>query len=179
MPESRNDNTATIVLAEVETYTQSLSALEIKAHAACSNRETKELEKQGRDLWNLCLRLVRERSATWEGTAGRKLLLKVRVLAFRMLAFSHRNSDQDQSAREATIAYLLSLALTTARYCAQAADIEAGKSILLQAEGYLKQVTAISLNDSSLKRFARHEVEYLTMRMAFVSTNDFRPSATF
>lgn len=83
----------------------------------------KNLERQGRVLWNLCIRVKRDGGSAVAPSPGRaKLLVTARAFAFDMLELG-RLSGRHRRHAEADASYLLNLALTLARICLAESEV--------------------------------------------------------
>ncbi|KAH8178208.1 meiosis protein SPO22/ZIP4 like domain-containing protein [Sarocladium implicatum] len=169
LPEVQNGDAAELVLAEIATNTRELVETRTRTQAKCSGRVAKDLERQGRDLWNACLRLSRQEDARKTGERP-KLFTKVRVLAFCMIAVGRDNFDHEHVNKGVDASYLLDLALKTVRYCAQNDDISSAGTIMQMGSNYLqsfKKTLPDGTPDAMQNRAFKLEVDYLVIRMSW------------
>lgn len=118
------------------------------------------LERHGRDLWNLCIRLKRD------GNNGKeaKLLIRTRLFAFHLLELG-RSPGRGKSDAESEIVYLIGLVLTLARLCLEGEDLDAARAALQKAAEYVERLKEVSSHN---KGRIRLEADYLAMRIALV-----------
>lgn len=156
-----------LLLADLSCRIQAVKGLSAQGGSPIPKRPARELERQGRELWNWCIRAARD------AALAPKLLLQTRVFAFfcleaGRLATSRRRPD-GAAAPEA--AYLLSLALTLARICIRDADTDSARLALQRAAEHVELVRAaaprVDAPDAADASVAL-EVQYLMLRMALV-----------
>ncbi|PTB63793.1 SPO22-domain-containing protein [Trichoderma citrinoviride] len=127
----------------------------------------KQVERQGRDLWNLCIRLRRELDASGPIQKSR-LLVKARSLAFYML--EHGRSAGRAKEDEGTEAmYLMNMALALGKLCVRDADLDSARTALQKAAELMERLKAVPPGTSDLraqKERTRLDAEYLAMRTA-------------
>lgn len=125
------------------------------------------LEKSGRDLWNLCIRLKRD--------VGRdsKLDCRVRLLAFHLLELARPAEGRTTTDEETDIIYFLGLSMTVGRVCLQDEDLESGRAALQKAAEFVERLKAANHRagiEGLPPQAVALETDYLTMRMALVSS---------
>lgn len=132
----------------------------------------KDLERQGRGLWNLCIRVKRDKS---NGEApprdGARLLVTARVFAYHMLELGRLARGHRRYA-EADVVYLLNLALTLGRICLAESELCFAKLALRKAAEYVERLRPLAGADSPLHLSGprqRLEADYLTLRVTLVS----------
>lgn len=114
------------------------------------------MERHGRDLWNICIRLNRD-----EPKRDERLLPRARLYAFLMLElgrFSRRKQGNDAS----EAAYLLDLAMSLGRSCLKSHDLDSARAALQKAAEYVDRLRQTSENITKI------EADYFTMRIALV-----------
>lgn len=127
----------------------------------------KDLDRQGRNLWNLCVRLKREKDLDSAAAHERgRLLIRTRVLGFHMVELG-RQGHRRQRDGEAEIVYLLNLALILGRSCIADSDLESARLVLQKAAEYVERLKDIESRD--VQCCNKFEAEYLTLRTALVS----------
>ena len=176
LPEAQHGEDSGLLLAEIATNTRELLDLRDRDDQTCSDRTAKDLERQGRDLWNSCLRLVRQLDAQGTGQRQSKLLTRVRVLAFHMIAMGCENLNRQTGHDEMNAAYLFNLAMTTVRYCAQTDDLSPAGAIMQLGAGYLqkyKDMVHHGSADAAQSRVFKRAADYSIMRMALVCRGPF------
>lgn len=131
----------------------------------------KDVERHGRDLWNLCVRLKRERNRSAPMDKAR-LLLKARSLAFSMLELG-RSAGRAKEDTGAEVAYLMSLSLTLGKHCVEDSDLESARLALQKTAELMERIKAAPLDASDPREQSERtklDAEYLAMRTALVST---------
>ncbi|KAL7906904.1 meiosis protein SPO22/ZIP4 like domain-containing protein [Trichoderma velutinum] len=127
----------------------------------------KDIERHGRDLWNLCVRLKRERDAS-VSMEKTKLLLKARSLAFYMLELG-RSAGRSKEDVGTEVAYLMSLSLTLGKHCVQDSDLDLARLALQKTAELMEKLKAIPLDALDLREQSERtklDAEYLAMRTA-------------
>lgn len=122
----------------------------------------RSIESHGRDLWNLCLRLKRESAQT-----APKLLIWARVFSFALLCLGRGSRWQKQDA-ESEVVYLMTQALTLARLCVAAGELDPATGALRKAAEFLDRLKKMSLGQSAKKGRLGLEANYHAMRIALV-----------
>lgn len=137
---------------------------------------SKELERQGRNLWNLCVRVKRDgeeaRHSPDKTTDRTKLLVRARVFSFQILSLA-RERRRDANDVEKEVIYLLNLSLTVGRFCIAESEMDLARLVLQKAAEYVEKArpTAIRSSPSGSEKILRKlEAEYLAMRTALVTT---------
>lgn len=157
-----------ILLAELNHQLQLLNA----PPQAPSADLAPALECQGRNLWNLCIRLKRDAEETPPCQERAKLLVRARRFAFQLLELGRSEGSQRHTDQAAEAAYLLRLALTLARNSLCETDLDSARFALQKAAACFEQLQApdpthgLPLDSTAAGR--RLEAEYLTMRTALV-----------
>ncbi|PKK50187.1 hypothetical protein CI102_7171 [Trichoderma harzianum] len=127
----------------------------------------KDVERHGRDLWNLCVRLKRERNRSAPMDKAR-LLLKARSLAFSMLELG-RSAGRAKEDTGAEVAYLMSLSLTLGKHCVEDSDLESARLALQKTAELMERIKAAPLDASDPREQSERtklDAEYLAMRTA-------------
>ncbi|KAJ4857691.1 meiosis protein SPO22/ZIP4 like domain-containing protein [Trichoderma breve] len=127
----------------------------------------KDVERHGRDLWNLCVRLKRERD-TSDSMDKAKLLLKARSLAFSMLELG-RSAGRAKEDTGAEVAYLMSLSLTLGKHCVEDSDLDSARLALQKTAELIERLKAAPLDASDVREQSERtklDAEYLAMRTA-------------
>lgn len=164
---SLQDASPDLDLADISHHISTIKNLTSNVPLNFSSKTVKSLEKQGRELWNLCIRLKRD--------PGRRSHIdcRVRLLALHILDLSHMVQKSNFEDEEARKLYILGLSMTMARICLRDEDLESGRMALQKAAELVEQLKALRSqnqdNSLSSKVFAL-EADYLTMRMALVSS---------
>lgn len=140
----------------------------------------KDVERHGRDLWNLCVRLKRERDAP-DSTEKAKLLIKARSLAFSMLELG-RGAGRAKEDTGAEVAYLMSLSLTLGKHCVEDSDLDSARLALQKTAELMERLKAAPLDASDPREQSERtklDAEYLAMRTALVSTRPWSSLTNF
>lgn len=130
----------------------------------------KDVERHGRDLWNLCVRLKREKDPSVPMERA-KLLIKARSLAFYMLEFG-RSAGRAKEDTGAEVAYLMSLSLTLGKHCVEDSDLDSARLALQKTAELMEKLKAAPLDASDPREQSERtklDAEYLAMRTALVS----------
>lgn len=160
LPTEKDDTkAASALLSEVHKQVQTLEKYADKSNHGMLGDEG--LEREGTNLWNLCTRLKRESAdtATSKTSAGSKLVLESRVLAYQILHLSQWSSKS--SVRIAT--HLMRIALKAAKCCtgswpislgidgrltflrtADGHDVQTARSVLQRAADYHGRLQQLS-----------------------------------
>ncbi|PHH75866.1 hypothetical protein CDD83_4348 [Cordyceps sp. RAO-2017] len=177
LPASRDVGVVDVLAADLAQHLQAIQRLSSQQGAAVPTVGTgRDVERRGRSLWNLCIRVKREAGAGGaapppDGWA--RLLLSARVFAFHVLELGRLAGGP---ADEADAAYLLNLALTLARICLAEDELSFARLALRKAADGVEQLKFLAAADGDGNGPAgplagarqRLEVEYLTMRVALV-----------
>ncbi|KAI6780858.1 uncharacterized protein J7T54_007338 [Emericellopsis cladophorae] len=131
----------------------SLSQKPLQHHIARS------LEIEGRDLWNLCIKLKRERKAI-------KILPKARLLAFHVLELGRLGVEPNRGRAGAVdgVVYLLGLLLTLGRICLAENDLESGRIALQKGALYVDKLKSLQGGNTAGRRSL--EAGHITLHMA-------------
>lgn len=132
-----------------------------------SPKAAKDLERQGRNLWNLCVRLKRDERDDLLPNNGLELLARARVFAFQIISLGREGGRAKKNA-ESEIVYLMNLALTAGRLCVVDSDLEAARTVLQKAAEYVEELRCLPDGTSRDSRSVL-EAEYLAMRTALVN----------
>ncbi|KAL7808306.1 SPO22 domain-containing protein [Trichoderma aethiopicum] len=127
----------------------------------------KQVERQGRDLWNLCIRLRRELDAP-EPSQRSRLLVKARSLAFYMLEHG-RSAGRGKKDEGTEAMYLMNMALALGKLCVRDGDLDSARMALQKAAELMERLKAMSPGASDVrdqKERTRLDSEYLAMRTA-------------
>ncbi|KAM0261936.1 hypothetical protein ACHAQJ_001939 [Trichoderma viride] len=127
----------------------------------------KDVERQGRDLWNLCVRLRRERDAAVPAERVR-LLVKARSFAFNMLELG-RSAGRAKKDDKSETAYFMNLALTLGKVCIGESDLDSARLALQKAAEFMERLKTIPLESLDLSgqyERTKLDAEYLAMRTA-------------
>jgi hypothetical protein len=135
-----------------------------KSSRGISPRTAKELERSGKDLWNLCIRL-RRRNAQSDWSSP--LLLRARVFAFHLLEMG-RGANRRRRDRESEIVYMADLVLTLGRLCLDDEDLDSARIIMQKATNYIERLHSRAQEDGSNKSRIALEADYLVVRIALV-----------
>ncbi|PNY23779.1 Uncharacterized protein TCAP_06278 [Tolypocladium capitatum] len=168
LPLTRDAGAVDVLLADLGHHIQTMTNLPQQSAAGISTKAAKELERQGRNLWNLCIRVSRDAGGGSPSRERTRLLVRARFFAFQILELGRQAGGHKRDA-EAEAVYLLNLALTLGRICIGDAEPDSARLALQKAAQFVERLKAVaeedSLPDPSGAR-RRLETEYLTMRMA-------------
>lgn len=174
LPETRDAAAADALIADLSRYIQTVEGLSRQGSPAVPRRIAKDLEHQGRDLWNLCIRAGRDIPGASPHTSPQiKLLVRARLFSFLVLEAGRRAAGRGKKQHGAgsEAAYLLKLALTLGRICIGDEDLDSARLALQKAAEYVGQTKADTKagDASGTEALAtKLEAEYLSMRMALV-----------
>ncbi|GJN84559.1 hypothetical protein PLIIFM63780_008119 [Purpureocillium lilacinum] len=172
LPETRDAAAADALIADLSRYIQTVEGLSRQGSPAVPRRIAKDLEHQGRDLWNLCIRTRRDIPSASPPTSPQiKLLVRARLFSFLVLETGRRAAGRGKKQHGAgsEAAYLLKLALTLGRICIGDEDLDSARLALQKAAEYVGQTKADTKagDASGTEALAtKLEAEYLSMRMA-------------
>lgn len=170
LPSTRDAGAVDVLLADLGHHIQTITNFPQQSAASISTKAAKDLERQGRNLWNLCIRVNRDIGDGSSSKERTKLLVSVRLFAFQILELG-RQAGRHKKDAEAEAVYLLNLALTLGRICIGDAELDSARLALQKAAQLVERLKAVaeekSLPDPSGAR-RRLETEYLTMRIALV-----------
>ncbi|UKZ81939.1 hypothetical protein TrVFT333_009717 [Trichoderma virens FT-333] len=160
--------TVDLLLADTSHHVQLVhNAAPLGSTGPLAQKLAKDVERQGRDLWNLCVSLRRERDASVPMEKA-KLLLKARSLAFYMLELG-RSAGRAKKDEGTEIAYLMSLALTLGKLCVGESDLDSARLTLQKAAELMERLKAIPVDALDLREQSERtklDAEYLAMRTA-------------
>lgn len=129
----------------------------------------KDAEREGRNLWNLCVRLRREHDAA-KPAESTKLIVKARSFAFQMLELG-RSAGRAKKDNQSEAVYLMNLALALGKICIDELDLDLARLALQKAAELMEHLKAIpfdSLDPIGQNERVKLDAEYLTMRTAMV-----------
>lgn len=129
----------------------------------------KDAERKGRNLWNLCVRLRREKDAV-KPAEGTKLVVKARSFAFHMLQLG-RSAGRGKKDDSSEAVYLMNLALALGKICIDELDLDLARLALQKAAELIEHLKAIplgSLDPIGQNERTKLDAEYLAMRTAMV-----------
>lgn len=155
-----------VLLADISHHINTAKSLMQKPPPRFPQKLGRSLEKSGRDLWNLCIRLKRDASR------HKKLDCRVRLFALHVLELGRLSRDSAKRDEETEIVYFLELTMTLGRICLQDEDIESGSAALQKAAELVDRLKALHQAvglDNRVHQAHALEADYLTMRMALVS----------
>lgn len=135
-----------------------------KSPPVISPRTAKELERNGKDLWNLCIRLRRDNA---QSDRPSLLLLRARVFAFHLLEIG-RGANRGRRDRESEIVYMAGLVLTLGRLCLDDEDLDSARIIMQKATNYIERLHSLAQEDGPKKNRIGLEADYLVVRIALV-----------
>ncbi|KAL6901334.1 meiosis protein SPO22/ZIP4 like domain-containing protein [Trichoderma evansii] len=127
----------------------------------------KDAERQGRNLWNLCVRLRREQDAA-KPAESNKLIVKARSFAFNMLELG-RSASRAKKDDKSEAMYLMKLALTLGKICIAESDLDLARLTLQKAAELMERLKVIpldSLDSIGQNERTKLDAEYLAMRTA-------------
>ncbi|CAI6098659.1 unnamed protein product [Clonostachys chloroleuca] len=133
-----------------------------KSPPVISPRTAKELERNGKDLWNLCIRLRRDNA---QSDRPSLLLLRARVFAFHLLEIG-RGANRGRRDRESEIVYMAGLVLTLGRLCLDDEDLDSARIIMQKATNYIERLHSLAQEDGPKKNRIGLEADYLVVRIA-------------
>ncbi len=132
----------------------------------------RDLERNGRDIWNQCIRLKRKAQAATGSEATTPLWSRARLFALFLLDMSRKGgklpgSDADE------VASLVSLAITLSKICIFEDHLDTARAALQRVAEYLDPSKpangATPLNSQTTKQ-QKLEAEYLLLRIILVSS---------
>ncbi|KAH8778487.1 meiosis protein SPO22/ZIP4 like-domain-containing protein [Diaporthe sp. PMI_573] len=124
--------------------------------------QDEELEAEGTKLWNVCTRLSRENTA--KSSAGLKLVLWSRVLAFQVLHLCQWSAECDHQ----TSSHLLGLALRVVKLCIDDEDVQNARFVLQKAADYHGRLQSMSqtMQPGDADQAVEKEAEWTVLRIA-------------
>ncbi|KAJ6439499.1 TPR-like protein [Purpureocillium lavendulum] len=169
--ENNEDAAVQAVTADLSHNIQTIQGFSRQPPPTIPRRTAKDLERRGRELWNLCIRVRRQLADHSPPTSPRiMLLVRARVFAFLILEAGRQAAARWKQRPDAgsEAAYLLKLALTLARICIGDENLDSARLALQRAAEYVDQLKAgppeSGSSDTTVLR-TKLEAEYLTMRM--------------
>jgi hypothetical protein len=170
LSDSPDARTIDLLLADTGHHIQLIhNASQSGSNGSLPSKLAKDVERQGRDLWNLCVRLRRERDATVSAERV-KLLVKARSFAFNMLELGRSAGRAKKDDKSETV-YLMNLALTLGKVCIGESDLDSARLTLQKAAELMERLKTIPLGSSDLSgqdERTKLDAEYLAMRTALV-----------
>ncbi|KAL7799887.1 meiosis protein SPO22/ZIP4 like domain-containing protein [Trichoderma ceciliae] len=172
LSDSPDARTIDLLLADTGHHIQLIhNAMQLSSNGPLPTKVAKDVERQGRDLWNLCVRLRRERDSSVL-TVKAKLLVKARSFAFSMLELGRsagRSAGRSKKDDESEIVYFMNLALTLGKLCIGDSDLDSARLALQKAAELMERLKAIPLGSSDpseQNERMKLDAEYLAMRTA-------------
>ncbi|KAK5997795.1 hypothetical protein PT974_00156 [Cladobotryum mycophilum] len=166
LPETHDARAIDLLLAETSHHVQTVKTLSQPNGNAIPRQTARDLEKQGRNLWNLSLRLKRDELEATVPREKNRLLVRARLFGFQLLELGRGTRGQKREA-ESDMVYLISLAITLGRLCLGDSDLESTRLVLQKAAEYVEALKSMPVSSSSVGgEGARRklEAEYLAMR---------------
>ncbi|XP_044723905.1 meiosis protein SPO22/ZIP4 like domain-containing protein [Hirsutella rhossiliensis] len=167
LPASRDGGAVDVLIADLSQHLQAIENL--SQQQIPPGGMAKDLERQGRGLWNLCIRVKRDKTNDAAPPRDRaRLLVSARVFAYHMLALG-RLARGHRRHEEADVVYLLNLALTLARICLGESELRFAKLALQKAADYVERLKPLVGADGPLDLSGarqRLQADYLTLRVA-------------
>ncbi|KAL7962386.1 meiosis protein SPO22/ZIP4 like domain-containing protein [Trichoderma compactum] len=168
LSESLEPRAIDLLLADTSHHVQLIhNAAPLGTTGPLPSKLAKDVERHGRDLWNLCVRLKRERD-TSVSVEKAKLLIKARSLAFYMLEFG-RSAGRAKEDTGAEVVYLMSLSLTLGKHCVEDSDLDSARLALQKTAELMEKLKAAPLDTSDPREKSERtklDAEYLAMRTA-------------
>ncbi|EGR47977.1 uncharacterized protein TRIREDRAFT_62938, partial [Trichoderma reesei QM6a] len=165
---SLDARTVDLLLADIGHHIQLIhNATQVGSTGPLPQKLAKQVERQGRDLWNLCIRLRRELDAP-EPSQRSRLLAKARSFAFYMLEHG-RSAGRAKKDEETEAMYLMNMALALGKICVRDADLESARMALQKAAEFMERLKLVppgASNSRDQKERTRLDAEYLAMRTA-------------
>lgn len=161
---TRSAQTDDLLLADIKQHTKTAVSSSQDATTSIPSATAKSLEKQGRELWNLCIRIKRQSTEI-----NPQVLVRTRVFAFTILCLGRKSSRKRKKDGESEAVYLMELALTLARICMEAEDMIPARDALHKAAECLEQLKTPTPGQKMDQGRVTLEADYLAMRMALVS----------
>ncbi|KJZ71961.1 hypothetical protein HIM_08641 [Hirsutella minnesotensis 3608] len=165
---TRSGSAIDVLVADLSQHIQAMENISQQNTKVPSAAMARDLERRGRTIWNLCIRVKRDQSNDTAPADRTRLLVSTRVFAFYMLDIGRHARGLSRDA-ETNVVYLLNLALTLGRICLGDAEIEWGKLALRKAADYLERLKTLESPKAVTQTgdlLSRLEADYLTMRMA-------------
>lgn len=157
LPNIKDVRTIDLLKADVSHHISTVASAAKNDVSLVPAATARHLEQQGRDLWNLCIRLKRSDAYPQE---GRHLLARARMLAYCVIEASRARRDDVDNAL-----HLLGLVLIASRGCKEVNDLDSLRALLERAAAFVLVLDGHSeSNDSNSLT-----VEYFAMRLALVS----------
>ncbi|KAF5526463.1 hypothetical protein CGCA056_v002343 [Colletotrichum aenigma] len=138
-----------------------------------SRSQRNELDRNGTELWNLCMRLRRD-EMPGEPPTRKRLLLRGRVFAFLMIDIARFWKVAEDARPEdwmplADVVHLMRLALKAGKMCLDDCGAKFANMVFLKASNYsdlLGRLTQTTLGPDDLAECKRLESEYYILRTA-------------
>lgn len=157
-----------LLLADVSHHVKSCAALSQKGTPTLSPKTAKNLERNGRNLWNLCVRFRREHADQVLPDSRARLLTRVRLFAYQLIALAREGGRSKQSDETGDM-YMTNLAINVGRLCLECMDIDSAKWALERAAECLEHLKDLSdKNGSTSARICDLEGDFLVVRIVLV-----------
>ncbi|KEY69696.1 hypothetical protein S7711_03182 [Stachybotrys chartarum IBT 7711] len=161
-----------LLLADVSHHAKSCAALSQRGTPRVASKTAKSLERNGRDLWNLCVRFRREHADQVLPESRARLLTRVRLFAYQLIALAREGGRSKQS-DEAGVMYMANLAINVGRLCLEDMDIESAKWALEKAAEHLEHLKELSdKSGSTSARICDLEGDFLVVRIVLAWKQD-------
>lgn len=169
LPSLSDATTTGLLLADVSHHIDAIISFSQKNTVKLPPKTAKELERHGRDLWNLCVRLKRDKDDATVPQEEKRLVVRTRVFGFHILSLG-RKGGREKKDVELEIAYLINLALMVGRVCVADSDLEAARTVLQKAAELVEQLKSLPTAQprDDIGQRMRLEAEYLALRTALV-----------
>ncbi|PNP45997.1 hypothetical protein THARTR1_10831 [Trichoderma harzianum] len=168
LSESLEKEAIELLIADTSHHVQLIHNLTpLSSTGPLPSKLAKDIERHGRDLWNLCVRLKREGKKS-DSMEKSKLLIKARSLAFYMLELG-RSAGRAKRGTGAEVVYLMSLSLTLGKHCVEDSDLDSAGLALRKTAELMARLKAIPLDASDPREQSERtklDAEYLAMRTA-------------
>lgn len=156
---------ANILIAEIGAQTATIKTFRQKPPLQPASKLSKALEKSGRGLWNLCIRLGLDAGRDPQLDGRARFFALHLIEAGRLLKKSNNEDEQHDCV------YLLGLSVTVGRICLHDGDVELSRMALQKAAELLDRLKTIQEDclDGRSSQLILLEADYLTLRIALVS----------
>lgn len=157
-----------LLLSDLQANRKAADSLNNKGDLQLSPKSIRDLDRHGRSLWNLCIRLKRGNDDQRENDDEAEILLKARLFAFSILRLA-RDAAPHSSNTETNLAYLINLAILLGKLCLMDGDTESAMITLQVAADYLLRLQDLPASGQLINSRIRLEAQYLAIRIALVS----------
>lgn len=171
LPETRDLRSIDLLLADLGHHIQIVKDIDKPTNGIISSTIAKSLEREGRNLWNLCVRLKRHADGIPTTKEGSKLLLRARLFGFQILELGRDSRERNKDTHSSN-SYLMNLVLTLGKLCLAESELDSARLVLQKAAVYaerLKVSISEELEHSNTRQVTRPLTEYLALRMTMVS----------